>query len=259
MHENLNPEDLKEALHDLASEDAAVSEGAIQRLRGLVARAAKEETAGADPEIAGGQRPFDEARHRILNRPEIASALIGALEAPSARVRAKAALLLWHVDSSETESALIHHVRHDAVDHVRMICVRALGDRRSPAVWNALVQALRDPQEKVVSGVCIKLGVWCAVGAVEPLQRLLDHPAWHVRYRSCQSLINLDAVDERLIAALETLVSPPEAAMHDEIIVDANEHREELGLGPEPWLTCAETLEQARRMFEGAIRATRDA
>jgi hypothetical protein len=51
--------------------------------------------------------------------------------------------------------------------------------------------------------------------AVEPLQRLLDHSTWFVRYCACEALITLHAVNVRVVAELESLLTHHRARDYD--------------------------------------------
>src|SRR3989442_14665380 len=92
------------------------------------------------------------------------------------------------------------------------VALERLGDERAA---DALLQALADPDWRVLSAAGTGLVRLGDRRAIPPLLRLLDHADRSVRYGVCRDLLNLKAGDQRLVDALERLSQDPEAEEHD--------------------------------------------
>ena len=134
------------------------------------------------------------------------------------------------------------------------VALERLGDERAA---DALLQALADPDWRVLSAAGTGLVRLGDRRAIPPLLRLLDHADRSVRYGVCRDLLNLKAGDQRLVDALERLSQDPEAEEHDleadEWNCDLEKHRqmarEEGWPEPRPRLRMHELVEQARQLL----------
>ena len=230
---------------ELRTGTASEREKAIQDLHRLV-NAAAENAGSADMTLRERMDAWWLARHEVVTLPEIAEALIEAMEDSSVRVRGTTTLMLSDVRTEDADAALIHHLLTDPVAHVRVICCGTLRRSSEPHIVEAYIAALGDSEARVVFSACAALGLSGDIRSVEPLRKVLNHPHWNVRYYAAEALVELGSVDESLVALLEELVTQPEADKHDEIITSANEINNEGGSSRRS-LTTREVSQKARQ------------
>ena len=212
-----------------------------------------------DPDPAIRRRAVD--RLRELEGPEATRALIGALDDPAAQVRSKAVFWLGEGAVTEAVPALIERLLHDESAHVRIMCAMCLRGPEDERVTEALIQALSDSDQRVLTGAISGLGHIGDRRAVPFLLPLLDHSERRVRYFGSKALLELKVADPRLVAALERLAQDPEAEEHDLQVDEDNRYYlethkqfyQELG-EPEPprVLKMHELVEQARQLLAQA-------
>jgi len=138
------------------------------------------------------------------------TALVSAMEDPEPRVRAGAALALGTLNAHAGLDALLHHLRHDDAGHVRTMCASFLDRFDDPRIPGAFLEALEDPEWKVVSSACVGLELLGSMEAASRLLPLLGHPQKFVRERACSALVALGRRDSRIITTLEELTADPE-------------------------------------------------
>lgn len=218
MTDSNNSEELQKIIAELADPDHGRRETAMMRLKRFVNVAAE------DGMVVDGM-PTDEqlnswhsAEQRVLNKPQIAEALIRAIDDDQAKIRALAAIELRDIEAREAERALVNHLRHDPHHQVRMMCVSSLRSRKPCPPVEVFIEALDDPHAEVVYVACKALGDLEDPRAVIPLRRMTNHESWNVRFNACEALVRLRAVDAEVVAELEALAQLPEAAEHDEIM-----------------------------------------
>jgi HEAT repeat protein len=249
----LNTDEFNKVLADFRSEDAGVREEAIGQLSRLIFTTLGDpsgDPSGETEPTEEQQRQWDEAKHQLMSRPDIAGALLSALNDSNAGVRAKAALSLAWVKPETGEHALISHLQNDPAGIVRWVCVSSLDNRWYRASLEVFTGALNDPDDYVISYACITLGRMGDTRAVEPLHRLFSHATWRARYGACEALVRLNAVDNQVVAALEVLVEEPEGIEHEAWIKRSNKVDADMEMNIPPSLTPREVLEKARQMLE---------
>ncbi len=245
MDDDRNSDEQRRVLDDLEHGDSATRDKAmmsLKRLAGFAANKVDDESLPFPERL----RRWGEAEHAFIDRPDIGRALLAAMEDASPRVRGRAAIELQCVRSPDAERALIEHLRNDPHGQVRMMCVSSLRSRRPMPPLQVFIDALRDPRDEVVYIACMALGESGQVGAEDPLREILDHPSWNVRFYACRSLLQLGAVDARVVAELEALTAAPEAAKHDDLVRRHKDLNARLESGTAP-PTCGEVLAKAQR------------
>lgn len=237
---------------------------ALDRLRTFAYAAKRDEEEEALPPTNIDQL-WDNDPARIYQRKRVVEALLTALKDPSARIRAYVAVLLWKVKTLEVQSALLRHLRNDPSDFVRRSCAIGLQwNPDSPQRREGLIAALHDPSRDVLVPVIQALGKLGDTEAVAPLHTVLKHPSWDVRFRACETLVHLRAVDQDVVHLLEELNQGAEAEEYNQMATSLDEQledldmrlRKEYGLAeptePEPdahMETTHAVLEQARRLL----------
>jgi len=248
----LNIDELNKVLADFQHEDVVVRAEAISQLSRLIYSTLGDpsgDPSGETEPTEEQQRQWDQAKHRLMCRPDIAGALVSALDDPDAGVRARAALSLAWVKSEAAEQALIGRLQKDPSGTVRWVCASSLDNRWYRASLEVFTAALNDPDDYVIAYACIALGHMGDSRAVEPLRLLLSHASWKARYGACETLIKLNTVDEQVVSVLEVLVEEPEGIEHDARIKRSNEVDAEMEMNIPPSLTSREVLEKARLML----------
>ncbi len=200
--ENMPERDnLEDILEDLRHEQPEIRQYAIQRLEVYSFRA-------YDEAEVDSLEAADKIRTRLLQDPRVVDALLIAIGDPSARIRGGAALLLGHGETLEGQDALLRHLQTDPTDSVRKMCAMALGHTpNTPQKLEGYLSALRAPDYQIVFSACINLGKIGEKKAVEPLRAILTHSSWKMRFRACE-VVNL----------LEALNRHREAEEHNEMI-----------------------------------------
>jgi HEAT repeat protein len=211
MTDSLNSEELKSILADFRHEDAKVRKEALSSLLQLGTKQAMP----ANLEGVNTKSWLDNNLAQFYNQPEVADALLGAMEDSSSVIRAMAALEVWRIQSERPELALIGHLKQDTEPRMRMICAKSLEYIKTPAALESLINALRDAIEPVICFACLSLGRKGDPLAIEPLREVSLHPSWDVRYSAFGALIEMNGIDEQTLTKLEHIASHPEAAEHD--------------------------------------------
>ncbi len=150
-----------------------------------------------------------------LRGQDVVRALLLALEDPVISVRSLAVLALGSQggpEDAEAEKAetLLRVFREDGSASVRMICAGQLGYLEDTRVLPALVAGLQDRDGRVIRSVCAALHGMKAVGAVDALMAVLEHPSPLCRKAACETLIALGVKDARIISTLERLRDDPQ-------------------------------------------------
>jgi HEAT repeat protein len=238
-------ENLEAILCALRDEQAMVREQAIEHLE-IYANSVGNEAHNGTLTEAEALKAWDRARIQRLQDSRIVAALLVAIDDPSARLRAKTALLLGHAEIPEAQEALLQHLQSDPEKQVRMMCVwglRYLPD--SAQKTQGFISALHDPHYQVVFPACKSLGEIGEPQAIEPLRAVLSHSYWGVRFRACEALVRLKAVDLYVVNLLEELIGQPETQQHNEIVQKVNE----LNAPEAQAQTVQAVLDQARRLL----------
>lgn len=189
---------LGEALEKFRKEKAAGRKSLPQALA---------ELRDADPET----RRWGVLALRRIGGKEAVQALIGALEDPDPWVRSSAALSLGILEAPAAFEPLLRHYRGDPSGEVRAMCGPYLEQYSDPRVIPAHLDALRDPEWKVVLGAVVALELLEVREAVPNLFTLLDHPTASVRRAACEALLTFGVPDSRIASTLEALDADPEA------------------------------------------------
>src|SRR5262249_36311982 len=105
-------------------------------------------------------------------------------------------------------------------------------------------------------GALAELG---AAEAIEPLRQFLEHPSWQLRYAAAIALVDLEATDERLVAALQRLAEDP-AGQAEPIVLQGIKLRlaQLRYAGANPGATDADGDEVGRRALDTALRELQD-
>lgn len=126
----------------------------------------------------------------------------------NAQVRRTALDAVERVLGREEESVrdlALHVLANDSDAKTREVAAVALGLRGSSEAVEALVSALKDPDEDVAICAAVSLGMTGSQGALEPLLELMEAERWTLRGAALVGLSHLrrkESVD-RVIAALE--------------------------------------------------------
>jgi HEAT repeat protein len=193
-----------------------------------------------------------------LGGPRSLARLLEALEDRRPFIRGSAALALGHKPMREALPRLIHGMLHDRSHHVRSLCAASVQRCGDASAVEPLIQALQDPDDKVVYAAATALGHLRDPRAIPALIPELDHPEWRHRRAICLSLVRLGAVDPRLVATLEQLAADPEAEEDDLMTLELNLAEWPVEDGPaEPGLTVRELLARARELAAWGDEATR--
>jgi HEAT repeat protein len=192
-----------------------------------------------------------------LSGAEADAGLVRALDDPREEIRSAAAFRLGTREAPEVVPALIWHLAGDESAKVRWTCAWQLEHFPGEHVSEALRQALADPDPDVVHSACIVLGDRGDRQATPMLLRLLEHPDRRNRLSAARALVKQRVADERLVEALERLSLDPEANEHDLEVLEFSAElvwRREVARGagepePQPRMTMAELVEQARRLL----------
>jgi HEAT repeat protein len=245
MAQEPQKENLENILSALRDEQRTVREQAIDRL-GIYVNSAGSEAENDHLTEAEALKAWDEARTQQLQDSRIAEALLVSIDDPSDRVRCVSALLLGDVLTPEAQESLIRHLLHDPARNVRTVSVMALGHLPyTTRKMEAFIAALQDSEDTVVSGACGDLGRIGNPQAIEPLQNVLSHPSWEVRFKAGEALVRLKAVNLRVVHLLDELNRQPEAHEYNEIMGKANK----LNPPEAQALTTQAVLDQARHLL----------
>lgn len=242
------PEDdtLEEILIALRDEETAIREKAIVRLECYV------NTAGSPPSDsltkAEALEEWGRNRKTRLQEMSIVEGLLSAIDDPSDRVRSHASLMLGHPTAPEAQAALLRHLREDPVDQVRAVCAIALSNSPdTPRKVQGFIDALQDSRDLVVSSACLYLGKIGDSQAIEPLRAVLSHSSWDVRFKACEALVRLQAVDPHIVSLLEELNQQAAADKHNETVRKVNKLSAEFVPTAERARSTQEVLDEARR------------
>jgi HEAT repeat protein len=183
-------------------------------------------------------------------------ALIDLMENECATVRCGTALTLGRMGAKQASQSLCQHARDEPVADVRRYCVAALGRIGGNAAMRAIVDALADSNQLVVSRAAVELGDFGDVAPVEIIRKLLTHASWQVRLSACQSLMKIRAIDDGVTRCLECLNGEPDADEYNEFVTAymASYVRDEDG--DCPLYTTTELLSAAKEML-AAVRVQR--
>jgi HEAT repeat protein len=160
----------------------------------------------------------------VLGGPRAVAALIAALDHASADVRTGAGRALGSLGAREAVPALLRQFRQAEPVLDRAVYLEALADIGGDEAVETLIAALRDPNERIVEDACEALAALGDSRAIEPLRELLAHPDGGIRRYACVALVDLEAPDPRLEAAVESLAQSPD----DEQRVSGRYLRQEL-------------------------------
>jgi HEAT repeat protein len=148
-------------------------------------------------------------RLRLIGGTEVVAALLqSAREDPSEEVRLRAARYLGDIRAPEAVPLLAERWRSGKPGAKQYgVTLAYMG---GPQAFQALTEALGDPDERVVEEAC----EWFALfgqPAEQPLRKMLEHPVWWVREAACRSLLLLNAGDGLVASVLQQLLQQPEA------------------------------------------------
>lgn len=197
---------------------------------------------------------------------EVLDALIPLLHHPEEEIRRRvgSALNLFSeldepVKVEQKADELAHYLEHGDDPRLRLRCALLLGPVHSPGVDRAVLRALGDPFDSVVTWACHEAAERCGAEGIAAVQDLLNHSSWQVRLTACITLIQQKAADQRVVATLEALMREPEAAEHDafdEKLRDFNKEEGLLSSADEAelhrWGKMASILEKAREVASRA-------
>src|ERR1051326_836293 len=141
MPDYLDREELSLILTDLLHGDLPVREGATMRLERLLNVTAEE---GQPPQDEQELDVWWQVKKRLLNLPELVTALLAAMDDSSPRIRAFTSSWLGSIDDLRAEQALVDHLRRDDHPQIRMMCMSALRGRMSARLFQVVVEALGD-------------------------------------------------------------------------------------------------------------------
>jgi HEAT repeat protein len=250
MTDKSEPDNLADILHALRHEQIGVREQAIERLRDY-ANSATSDTHDDTSNWVEAFQAWDRVRTQRLQQRGVVETLLRTMEDVSDQIRARTASLLGSVVAPGTQEALARHLQNDPSPRVRLVCAWMLRtSSASPVTVDALIAALQDPYDSVISSVCKALGECDDMRVVEPLCAVLTHSSWNVRYSGCAALVRLNAVDPSLVSLLGELNRHPEAQAHNEMIISGNELTAQYEPGSALGLTTQEMLDQARRALQ---------
>ena len=131
--------------------------------------------------------------------PRAREALVGALQAESRQMRARALLSLWQGEQS-VPTPEARALLTDPDEHVRAMAVRFAPDLLGPAAASELMRHLDDPSPKVRSSAVDSLAELRHAPALPLLRRLLADPESMVQAAACHALGKLG--DEKSVEAL---------------------------------------------------------
>ena len=146
----------------------------------------------------------------------VAGAVVDAAFSSCAKTdRAHLALFLGINKCRPAARAIAGRLFSDNSAAVRIACACSLGYMHDVELQGHLVQALHDPNERVVIAVCVALLHIGAVGASSALLQTLNEGAWKVRLYKSIVLLGLGSRDPRILTVLRELACQPEAIEHD--------------------------------------------
>ena len=138
--------------------------------------------------------------------PRIRSVLLRLIEDPSPGIRISVAHALADYEDAEVREALINHLRNDDNKFVRSTCVSSLHQIGGA---DEIIKVLSDADAGVRTGAIYALSDLMSTNALPHITRLLDDPDWNVRYNVCLSMMNLGVSNDRVIATLSTFREIP--------------------------------------------------
>jgi HEAT repeat protein len=146
---------------------------------------------------------------------------------------------------------LVKQLRTSPDSRVRLGCAINLMSVESPSVRSAFIEALHDPEEKVVRLACGEVGHRDGPGMKEALISVLNNPSWHARLEACKALILANAANAKVVSALEQMRREPEAAEYDTLIEKFDQREKDLhleGTLGRMWGRLGTILERARNV-----------
>lgn len=179
-------------------------------------------------------------------------------------VRATAAFSLGRLGDPRALPAICDHVIHDPAPKARAMSVWAAGEFDSATVTIALQTALGDPDVDIRLAACWHFVHRRDGRALPQIRELLRHPgshhrssaasmlihlgladdqvfnvlerdeSWHVRQDVAEELVRHKVVDPRVVAAIERLMTEPEAAEYEARLAEAEEEMAAVQSDDEP-------------------------
>jgi hypothetical protein len=169
-------------------------------------------------------------------------------------VRGTAVLTVWHLEAAEAAPTLVRLLAEDPDEHVRMFSAVVLGHLSTDGAVEALIDALNDEWDKVVSSACIALSKYHDVRAIDALFRVLKtHASWDLRYHALRTLDDLGCRDRAMLPWVDWLTSDAEEMDNLRDIEQSIEESDEeikKQSGPDAAGTEAEAEGEAKERYE---------
>jgi HEAT repeat protein len=195
---------------------------------------------------------------RVLGGERAVNALIEALEHPSVDVRWRAVDALGRMKAQEAVPALVRRFQRELPGPERANCVKALAQIGDPSAVPPLIAALNSGSEWVAEEACRALASFGDRRAIGPVLQTLSHPDWSVRFRACETLIELEATDKRLDVVLGQLARERESEEYRQRIKEMQRELARQRGADDAEEEAPPSEQEQRRAVETAIKDLRD-
>lgn len=170
------------------------------------------------------------------------------LQHPSEQLRAQTLLQLGMHRGRKHVKTLCHHLLYDPSSLVRATCATVIEPPFSQACEQALLQALKHPDWRVVLAALTKMPEVRSAAKVSLMESLLNHPRWTIRFAACEALIRSGVIKDQILKVIESLCQSSEASEQDQEVQGLEQLGVRLGVDLSGAWTTGRLLDEARQL-----------